>query len=128
MNTAFRLLFCAAADLDAGSYAGTPAAPVSSKISSAPLDAQKSEPKVERLATGQRVDPLTVAKEFPRLWMAFLHANFANPVHVAHVFGVTEKAATKWWQGIGGPNGARVALAAQLLPAATVYYLFGRDR
>jgi hypothetical protein len=83
---------------------------------------------VERLNTGRRVDPLAVAAAFPDRWMGFLRANFTGPVHVAHTFGVTEKAAQKWWTGIGAPHGSKVAVAAQLLPEAVIVHLFGGVR
>jgi hypothetical protein len=64
-----------------------------------------------------RFDPDGFARAFPAKWQAFLHAHFRNSIHVADTFGVTDRAARKWWDGIGGPNGAKVAQAHLMYPA-----------
>ncbi|WP_131802325.1 hypothetical protein [Yoonia tamlensis] len=57
------------------------------------------------------------------MWRAFLHAHYRNQIEVAYCYGVTEKAAEKWWLGIGGPNGAKVAIAYQTHPAGAATFL-----
>lgn len=72
---------------------------------------------------GRPCDPLALQRKFPDQWMAFLRANFRNPVDVAFTFGVTEKAADKWWHGIGGPQGSKVALAFAHFPTQACAFL-----
>lgn len=72
---------------------------------------------------GHRCDPFEVQRKFPDRWMAFLHAHFSGPAQVGFTFGVTEKAAEKWWHGVGGPQGAKVALAYSEYPVAARAYL-----
>lgn len=55
---------------------------------------------------------------FPDRWRAFLHAQFRSPFEVAAFFSVTEKAAEKWWHGIGGPQGAKVTYALEEIEGA----------
>jgi len=55
---------------------------------------------------------------FPDLWSAFLRAHFRSPVDAASFFGVTERAARKWWEGVGGVTGARVVVALATIPTA----------
>lgn len=70
------------------------------------------------LQSGQVFDLHRAAAAFPDQWMAFLHAHFQNPVAVAYHFGVTERAAAKWWEGVGGPRGDKVAVALRTVPGA----------
>ena len=63
------------------------------------------------------LDPKDFCERFPSQWQAFLHAYYRNQIEVALVYGVTEKAAEKWWNGVGGPRGAVIALAATINPA-----------
>lgn len=63
-------------------------------------------------------DAVGFQRDFPELWRDFLRQNFRGPVHVAHDFGVSERAARKWWDGIGGPRGAAVAQAVMQHPEA----------
>lgn len=48
---------------------------------------------------------------FPDHWSAFLRAHFRDHLHAAFVFGVSERCARNWWEGVSGPR-AEVALAA----------------
>jgi hypothetical protein len=68
-------------------------------------------------------DPYAFGAAFPDMWRAFLHAHYRNQIEVAYCYGVTEKAAEKWWQGIGGPNGAKVAIAFQTNPEGAARFL-----
>ncbi len=83
-------------------------------VSSCLLSGQKSAPDA-----AARFDPDDFARKFPAKWQAFLRAHFRNPVHVAYTFGVTDRAARKWWDGDGGPHGAKVAQAQVMYPAET---------
>lgn len=60
---------------------------------------------------------------FPDRWMGYLRAHFRNAVHVAHVFGVSERAARKWWDGDGACGGAKVVIALRLHPEASAMLL-----
>lgn len=92
----------------------TAAAGVSSDNVSGPLS---------RPLMGRACDPLAFYRAFPDRWMAFLHAHFRDPIHVAFVFGVSDKAARKWWEGVGGPQGDKVGLALVIVPEAAAMLL-----
>lgn len=70
------------------------------------------------------LDPYREHAQFPDRWRAYLHAHFRGPDQVAAAFGVTERAARKWWQGIGGCKGAAVVVAVQLHPDTAPDMLF----
>ena len=88
-------------------------------VSNEPLFEQNSE----HLFRGRATDLLAVQRMFPAQWMAFLRAHFVSSVHVAHFFGVTERAADKWWHGVNGPQGSKVALAYSEYPVQARAYL-----
>ncbi|MFN7224453.1 MAG: hypothetical protein ACK4MS_10580 [Paracoccaceae bacterium] len=83
-----------------------------------PFPGKLSSGKRVDLRSGQAFDLYRAGVEFPDLWMAFLRGHFANPVSVAFHFGVTERAAEKWWNGVGGPRGDKVAVALRTVPGA----------
>jgi hypothetical protein len=60
---------------------------------------------------------------FPDRWMAFLHAHFRDHVHVAFVFGVSERAARKWWEGLGAPRAEFALAACKHIPGAAEYLM-----
>jgi hypothetical protein len=70
------------------------------------------------LAPGRADDVIAFYAEFPDRWRAFLHAHFRDYRHVSFFFGVTEKAAQKWWDGIGGVNAGKMAYACATIPTA----------
>ena len=104
---------------------------VSSATGGAPQSPEPSSPRPFPRTAGlppgsAPADPYAFARQFPDRWMAFLHAHYRDPVHVAYELGVTEKGAQKWWHGVGGPKGDLVALrAARQHPEGAVVYLFG---
>jgi hypothetical protein len=83
-----------------------------------PFPGKLSSGKRVDLSSGQSFDLHRAGAEFPDLWMAFLRGHFPNPVAVAYHFGVTERAAEKWWNGVGGPRGDKVAVALRTVPGA----------
>jgi hypothetical protein len=64
-----------------------------------------------------RLDPHVVRRVFPERWAAFLRAQHRDPTEVAFVYGVTDRAARDWWDGVSGPRGASVVIAAAAYPA-----------
>lgn len=70
------------------------------------------------LLSGQAFDLVRFYADFPDRWMMFLRAQFPNPVAVAFHFGVSERAAEKWWHGVGGPRGDKLAVALVTVPGA----------
>lgn len=70
----------------------------------------------EHLAAGRAFDPHALRRAFPDRWMAFLHAHFRSTLEVALFFDVNERTARKWWEGVGGCQGAPVAMAAAAHP------------
>ena len=92
--------------------------PVTSSATVIPFPGKLSSGKRVDVRSGQQFDLHRAAVEFSDLWMTFLRAHFQNPVAVAYHFGVTERAAAKWWDGIGGPRGDKVAVALMTVPGA----------
>ena len=72
---------------------------------------------------GRRCDPRDVLRKTPERWMAFLHAFYRNPAHVAFEYNVTDRAARDWWEGRSAPRGSAVIVAATEHPAGFVKYL-----
>lgn len=62
---------------------------------------------------------------FPEKWRRFLRATCRNILEVQLVFGVSEKAARKWWEGVGGCNADKVAIAVKRNPVEANVILFG---
>lgn len=85
---------------------------------------ERSSPDLsEQFFRGRPCDPWALKRKFPEQWRAFLHAHFRNPTSVAFTFGVCEKAAQNWWDGVGGPQGSKVALAFSRFPDEARAYL-----
>jgi hypothetical protein len=72
-------------------------------------------------------DPTRVQREFPDRWRAYIRSNFRNLNHVQQVFGVSERAARKWWNGESGANGGYVAIAMAEHPVAAQRMLFAAE-
>lgn len=81
---------------------------------------------IARLQARRMVDPDVIYAEFPDRWQRYLHDTFTSPAKVARAFSVSEKAAKKWWDGIGGPHGDKVAYAVRTDPDAH-RYLFAAE-
>jgi hypothetical protein len=64
-----------------------------------------------------RLDPHAVRRTFCDHWQAFLRAQHRDATEVAFVYGVTDRAARDWWDGVSGPRGAAVVIAAANYPA-----------
>lgn len=78
-----------------------------------------------RLLEARRANPLGHYSLFPDRWRALLRREFLDAREVAGCFKVSEKAAEKWWGGIGGPNGAKLDYALRELPGAHSF-LYGQ--
>lgn len=72
------------------------------------------------------VDPAACYAAFPDRWRAWLHSNYRSSTHVAQAFSVSERAAQKWWDGVGGVNGGKVAYAVRTQPGAA-QFLFAAE-
>lgn len=81
---------------------------------------------IARAKARAAVDPNACYAEFPDRWRAWLHAHYHTSSHVAQAFSVSEKAAQKWWDGIGGVNGGKVAYAVRTQPGAA-QFLFAAE-
>lgn len=75
------------------------------------------------LAARRMRDPLACYAAFPERWRDFLRATFADAAEVAGFFRVSVKAAEKWWAGIGGAQGAKVAYALEEIEGAADWLL-----
>lgn len=76
-------------------------------------------------AAHRQCDPLAYYAHFPDRWQAFLKAHFRSAFDVAVFFNVTPKAAEKWWEGIGGPQGAKLAYALEEIEGAAQHLFRG---
>jgi hypothetical protein len=95
-------------------------------LSLEPLSAQQGAaagPVYLAADRGRVVDPRAFQGGFADQWRDFLNAEFRGAVEIAYFFGVTEKGAEKWLRALGGPNGAKVALAFAMRPDAAARYL-----
>ncbi|MBF9042978.1 hypothetical protein HKCCE4037_06550 [Rhodobacterales bacterium HKCCE4037] len=84
----------------------------------------------ESLAGGDpvaRLDPHAIHRDFPARWRKYIRANFRDLDHIQQVFGVSQRAARKWWNGEGGANGAYVAIAVEAHPIAAPRMLFAAE-
>lgn len=75
---------------------------------------------------GSRFDPHAYRRAFPDRWMQFLHAHHRDATEVAFFYGVTERAARDWWEGVSGPRGSAVAIAAGTHPEGFSQIVLGR--
>lgn len=75
----------------------------------------------------RRYDPHRVHQEFPDKWRAYIRANYRSLGHVQQVFGVSERAARKWWKGEGGVNAGYVAIAKAEHPVQAERMLFAAE-
>lgn len=78
-----------------------------------------------RLLAARRANPLGFYVQFPDRWRDLLRHEFLDAAEVAGFFKVSQKAAEKWWHGLGGPNGDKLDYALRELPRA-YDFLYGR--
>lgn len=89
------------------------------------LDVRAKHAEILRRIDGPPIyDPMSVHREFPDRWRAYIRSNYRDLAHVQQVFGVSERAARKWWNGETGANGAHVAIAVNEHPVAAPRMLF----
>jgi len=55
--------------------------------------------------------------------MVFLHRNFQNPVHVAFMFGVSDRTARNWWEGVSAPRAEFALAACKHVPGAAEFLM-----
>jgi len=91
-----------------------------------PQPAALSESVSPEPLSGQVIplEPYRVLRDFGGQWQAYLRAHFASITDAALAFGVTERAARRWWDG-AGPRGAFVVIALRLHPDTAPTYLLG---
>jgi len=68
--------------------------------------------------------PYAVLRDFPEQWQGYLRAHFASLNDAGLAFGVTERAARRWWNG-AAPRGAFVAMALRMHPETAPAWLLG---
>ena len=74
---------------------------------------------------GSPADLWAMKRCFPDRWSDFLRAHFRDSVHVAYTFGVSERTARDWMNGVTGPRGSHVALAFAAEPKSAQRILLG---
>ena len=60
---------------------------------------------------------------FPDRWSTFLRAHFRDHVHAAYVFGVSERTARNWFEGISAPRAEFALAACKHIPGAAAYLM-----
>ena len=60
---------------------------------------------------------------FPDRWASFLKAHFRDHIHVAFVFGVSERTARNWWEGVSAPRAEFALAACKHIPGAAEYLM-----
>ena len=73
------------------------------------------------------LEPDRIAYFFAERWGAYIRANYRNLAHVCRVFGVSERAARKWWNGEGGAHGVNVAVASAEHPDQMPHFLYAAE-
>ena len=77
-------------------------------------------------AAGRRSAVTGYYAGFPERWRVFLRAHFSGPTEAAAYFAVCERAAGKWWDGIGGVRGDKIAFALETIPGAAAWLCPGQ--
>lgn len=75
------------------------------------------------LSSGRPVDLHRYRTVFPDRWAAFLKAHFRDSVTVAYFFGVNEKTARLWMEGVTAPRAEVVLALAERAPSIIPYLL-----
>lgn len=70
------------------------------------------------MSSGFLSDPKSFDRHLRDAWVELTNKHFQTAEHAAVFFGVTEKAARNWREGITGPKGGAVAYAIKTLPGA----------
>jgi hypothetical protein len=58
----------------------------------------------------------------PDLWMRFIRAHFADHQEVAVFFRISDRAAEKWWDGIGAARADKLLLAMQGIAGCATWW------
>ncbi len=89
--------------------------------------ASPGAPASPGVSTGQfpgvPVDLDRLRRVLPDRWSAFLRAHFRDRIHVAFIFGVDERTARNWWDGVGSPRAEVVLLTISQCPDALPYLM-----
>lgn len=118
---------CARVDPDHGTTAPSCETGQASAQKSAPFPSAAHAALIASGDPVRRYNPHQVHTEFPDRWQAYIRANYRNLNHVCQVFGVSERAARKWWNGESGANGGYVGIAMQEHPVAAHRMLFAAE-
>lgn len=70
---------------------------------------------------GNSPDPRRYRALYPDKWHGFLHAHFLDAQQVGYFFGVSERTARDWWEGVTRSQGWAVAYAIESIPTAREY-------
>jgi len=68
--------------------------------------------------SGQPFDLHRYRVVFPDRWASFLRGHFRDHMHVAYVFGVSDRTARNWWDGISAPRAEFALAACKHIPGA----------
>ncbi len=60
---------------------------------------------------------------FPDRFSGLLKAHFRDTEHIAHFFGVKERTARDWVNGVSNPNGPSAIIACARIPGALAHLI-----
>lgn len=99
--------------------------PVTSPATVIPFPSRQSFGKLQDISSGEVFDRHCYCKEFQEKWTVLMNAVYqGNAVACAERFGISERGAAKWLDGLGGPRGDKVGIAVRTIPGAAEF-LFG---
>jgi len=104
-----------------GGMSGARQAPTAHEMAAQARDAARGL----RPMPAEALQPWNMAAEFPEMWSRYIRAHFHNHYEVARAFTCSERAAKKWWDGIGSCRGDKVAMACRMHPETAPQMLFG---
>lgn len=70
---------------------------------------------------GHSPDPRRYRALYPEKWHSFLRAHFRDAMQVGFFFGVSERTARDWFEGVTRSQGWAVAYAVETIPGAAEY-------
>lgn len=82
-----------------------------------------SSEELSEIFCGRRFDLHRYRVVFPDRWASFLRSHFRDHVHVAFVFGVSERTARNWFEGISAPRAEFALAACKHIPGAAEYLM-----
>ena len=98
-------------------------APISTGVDAATEAGGVSSGKCCEQFSGHPFDLHRYRVVFPDRWSSFLRAHFRDHMHVAYVFGVSDRTSRNWWDGISAPRAEFALAACKNIPGAAAWLM-----